>query len=84
VQNVAVKAFMSPLLVGGASLAGRRGHQVGGWLVGLPLASGPVVVVAAALALPALGVGAFAIAAPAGQAVQGPTLFALPADTGAG
>ena len=31
------------MLVGGASLAGRRlGHQVGGWLVALPLTSGPV------------------------------------------
>jgi MFS family permease len=30
-------------LVGGASLAGRRfGHHIGGWLVGLPLTSGPV------------------------------------------
>jgi hypothetical protein len=43
VQNVAVKAAVTPVLIGGASLAGRRwGHQVGGWLVGLPLTSGPV------------------------------------------
>jgi hypothetical protein len=43
VQNVAVKAAITPVLIGGASLAGRRwGHQVGGWLVGLPLTSGPV------------------------------------------
>jgi hypothetical protein len=43
VQNVAVKVAVTPLLIGGASLAGRRwGHQVGGWLVGLPLTSGPV------------------------------------------
>ncbi|HVW19453.1 MAG TPA: hypothetical protein VHB30_14520 [Solirubrobacteraceae bacterium] len=42
-QNLALKAVVSPLLVGGASLAGRRfGHHVGGWLVGLPLTSGPV------------------------------------------
>jgi hypothetical protein len=42
-QNVAVKAVVTPLLIGGASLAGRRfGHHVGGWLVGLPLTSGPV------------------------------------------
>jgi hypothetical protein len=43
VQNVVVKAAVTPVLIGGASLAGRRwGHQVGGWLVGLPLTSGPV------------------------------------------
>jgi prolyl-tRNA editing enzyme YbaK/EbsC (Cys-tRNA(Pro) deacylase) len=43
VQNVAVKVVVTPLLIGGASLAGRRwGHQVSGWLVGLPLTSGPV------------------------------------------
>jgi hypothetical protein len=43
VQNVVVKAAVAPVLIGGASLAGRRwGHQVGGWLVGLPLTSGPV------------------------------------------
>jgi hypothetical protein len=42
-QNVAMKAVVTPLLVGGASLAGRRfGHRVGGWLVGLPMTSGPV------------------------------------------
>jgi hypothetical protein len=42
-QNVAIKVVVTPLLIGGASLAGRRwGHQVGGWLVGLPLTSGPV------------------------------------------
>jgi hypothetical protein len=39
----AVKIVATPLLIGGASLAGRRwGHQVGGWLVALPLTSGPV------------------------------------------
>src|SRR5215475_13001183 len=42
-QNVAVKAIVTPVLIGGASLAGRRyGHHVGGWLVALPLTSGPV------------------------------------------
>jgi hypothetical protein len=42
-QNVALKVVVTPLLIGGASLAGRRfGHHVGGWLVGLPLTSGPV------------------------------------------
>lgn len=42
-QNLALKVAVTPLLIGGASLAGRRwGHQVGGWLVALPLTSGPV------------------------------------------
>ena len=42
-QNVVVKAAITPVLIGGASLAGRKwGHQVGGRLVGLPLTSGPV------------------------------------------
>jgi hypothetical protein len=42
-QNLALKVVVTPLLIGGASLAGRRfGHHVGGWLVGLPLTSGPV------------------------------------------
>lgn len=41
--NVAVKAVVTPMLMGAASLAGRRwGHQVGGWLVALPLTSGPI------------------------------------------
>jgi len=41
--NLAVKVVVTPLLIGGASLAGQRfGHHVGGWLVGLPLTSGPV------------------------------------------
>lgn len=42
-QNLAVKAVVTPVLIGGASLAGRRfGHHVGGWLVALPMTSGPV------------------------------------------
>jgi hypothetical protein len=42
-QNVALKVVVTPILIGGASLAGRRfGHHIGGWLVGLPLTSGPV------------------------------------------
>ena len=42
-QNVAVKAVVTPVSIGGASLAGRRfGHHVGGWLVALPMTSGPV------------------------------------------
>jgi hypothetical protein len=42
-QNVAVKVVITPLLIGGATMAGRRwGDHMGGWLVALPLASGPV------------------------------------------
>jgi hypothetical protein len=40
---LALKIVASPLLIGAASLAGRRwGQTVGGWFVGLPLTSGPV------------------------------------------
>jgi hypothetical protein len=40
----ALKLLLSPLLIGLVSLAGRRwGPSIGGWLVGLPLTSGPVV-----------------------------------------
>jgi uncharacterized membrane protein (GlpM family) len=42
-QNVAVKMVVTPVLIGAASLAGRRfGHHIGGWLVALPMTSGPV------------------------------------------
>jgi hypothetical protein len=38
-----LKLVLTPALIGAASLAGRRwGHAVSGWLVGLPLTSGPV------------------------------------------
>lgn len=40
---LALKLVLAPILIGGASLAARRwGPAVGGWLVGLPLTSGPV------------------------------------------
>ena len=39
-----LKLIVTPLLVGGASLAARRwGPAVGGWLVSLPLTSGPIL-----------------------------------------
>jgi hypothetical protein len=39
-----LKLILAPMILGSASLAGRRwGAMVGGWLVGLPLTSGPVV-----------------------------------------
>ena len=38
-----LKLLLTPLLIGGASLAARRwGPSVGGWIVALPLTSGPV------------------------------------------
>lgn len=44
VESLLIKLVMTPLLVGAASLAGRRwGPGVSGWLVALPLTSGPIV-----------------------------------------
>ena len=41
---LALKLLLAPLILGGASLAGRRwGPAVSGWLIGLPLTSGPVI-----------------------------------------
>lgn len=40
---VALKLVLTPLLIGTASLAGRRwGHAISGWLVGIPFTSGPI------------------------------------------
>lgn len=40
---LALKLVLTPVLVGAASLAGRRwGSAVGGWLVGIPFTSGPI------------------------------------------
>jgi hypothetical protein len=45
---LALKLILAPLIIGGASLAGRRwGPAVSGWLIGLPLTSGPVVLIVA-------------------------------------
>jgi hypothetical protein len=45
VSLIAVKLIVTPLMILAASLVGRRwGDAVGGWLVGLPLTSGPVAV----------------------------------------
>ena len=42
-ENLALKLVLTPTLIGAATLAGRRwGQSVGGWLVGLPLTTGPV------------------------------------------
>lgn len=38
-----LKIILAPIIIGGASLAGRKwGASVSGWIVGLPLTSGPV------------------------------------------
>jgi hypothetical protein len=43
VPILALKLVLTPVLIGGASLAARRwGPAIGGWLVSLPLTSGPV------------------------------------------
>lgn len=40
----ALKLILAPLIIGSASLAGRRwGPAVSGWIVGMPLTSGPVI-----------------------------------------
>src|SRR5579862_5576796 len=42
-DSLILKLILTPALIGAASLAGRRwGPSVSGWLVGLPLTSGPV------------------------------------------
>lgn len=42
--TIALKLTLTPILIGVASLAGRRwGPAISGWLVGLPLTSGPVI-----------------------------------------
>jgi hypothetical protein len=44
-DSLTLKLVLTPALIGGASLAGRRwGPGVSGWLVGLPLTSAPVAV----------------------------------------
>ncbi len=41
--SLALKVVVTPILVGAASLAGRRwGSAIGGWLVGIPFTSGPI------------------------------------------
>lgn len=44
IDSLVLKITLAPALIGVASLAGRRwGQSVGGWFVGLPLTSGPIV-----------------------------------------
>jgi hypothetical protein len=41
---LALKLILAPLIIGSASLAGRKwGPAVSGWIVGMPLTSGPVI-----------------------------------------
>ncbi len=42
--TLALKLTLTPILIGVASLAGRRwGPAISGWLIGLPLTSGPII-----------------------------------------
>jgi hypothetical protein len=42
-ETLILKLVLTPLLVGGASLAARRwGSEIGGWVVGIPFTSAPV------------------------------------------
>lgn len=69
-DNIAVKLVASPLLIWAASLVGRRwGQSVAGWLVGLPLTSGPVALFLALDYGPDFA-GRAAIGSLAGTAVQ--------------
>ena len=41
---LALKLILAPVIIGSASLAGRKwGPTVSGWIVGMPLTSGPVI-----------------------------------------
>ena len=44
-MNILVlKLILAPIIIGSASLAGRKwGHAISGWIVGMPLTSGPVI-----------------------------------------
>ncbi len=43
-NTLALKLVLTPIIIGAASLAGRRwGPAVSGWLVGLPLTSAPII-----------------------------------------
>jgi hypothetical protein len=47
-MTLALKLFMTPLLIATATLAGRRwGPGISGWLIGFPLTSGPVSLILA-------------------------------------
>src|SRR5512143_2301622 len=42
-NNLILKVLITPALIGTASLAGRRwGHSISGWMVAVPLTTGPI------------------------------------------
>lgn len=70
---LALKLLLAPLIIGGASLAGRRwGPVVSGWLIGLPLTSGPV-----AFFVAISHTGSFAASTVLGTLSGGPSLVAF-------
>jgi hypothetical protein len=66
-DTLLLKVLVTPALIGTASLAGRRwGHSISGWLVALPLTTGPITLFLALSHGPA-----FAAAAAAGTLAGG-------------
>ena len=54
-DNLTLKLVATPALIGTATLVGRRwGQSIGGWLVGLPLTTGPVAFFIALMVLPVI------------------------------
>src|SRR5512142_1919857 len=42
-NSLLLKVLVTPAIIGTASLAGRRfGHSISGWLIALPLTTGPI------------------------------------------
>ena len=94
------KVVVTPALIAAATLAGRRwGDRMSGWLVGLPLTSGPVVVFRAldhgsrfattaslGVLLGTISRAAFAVAyaCPSGSFASAPSSWSSPAASAAG
>ena len=82
-EILALKLVLTPVLIGGAGLAGRRwGQGIGGWLVGLPFTAAPVAFFPALAALvERTGIApAFAAAIAVSLALQGGTLWLVRRD----